>query len=68
VRGTASSFPVCRTLRKSRGPDRVWHDIEENIVRDKELNSACKIVRECVSSYFAGGFSRKQIAADFDAV
>jgi endoglucanase len=73
MRGTGSAFPVCRTLRKSRGSDRVRHGIEENIVRDKELNSAgrrldLQDVRECVSSYFASGFRRKQIAADFDSV
>jgi endoglucanase len=53
--------------------DRAWHGIEDNIWLEPGLSAADKRrtlqqVRERVSSYFASGFSRKQIAADFDAV
>jgi endoglucanase len=54
-------------------PDRVWHGIEQNILADNALDPAGKRralrdVRERVASYIAGGFSRKDVAADFDVV
>jgi endoglucanase len=54
-------------------PKRVWDNIERNIINNNALgptdkHRALKDVRERVSDYFADGFSRAQIAADFDAV
>ena len=55
-------------------PDRVWHNIQQNILSEPGLTPpekrrlAWREVRERVSNYFASGFSRRQIASDFNSV
>ena len=58
---------------QSGDPNRVWRNIEQNIINNSALGSsdkrrALQAVRERVSDYFVSGFNRAQIAADFDAV
>jgi len=54
-------------------PDRVWRGIEQDIWLDTNLNSAdrrraLQRTRERLANYFASGFGRSQIAAEFDTV
>lgn len=58
---------------QSADPDRVWQRIQQNILSDQsvpadERRLALQQVRERVASYIASGFSRRQIASDFDSV
>jgi hypothetical protein len=58
----------------SGNPDQVWQTIQKNILEDPTIatgnqrRAALQQVRERVSGYFASGFSRNQIAGDFDLV
>ena len=59
---------------QSADPDRVWQKIQQNILSDPSIalpdqrRLALQQVRERVSSYIVSGFSRRQIASDFDSV
>jgi endoglucanase len=58
---------------QSADPDRVWQRIQQNILTDQGISAderrlALQQVRERVASYIASGFSRRQIASDFDSV
>jgi endoglucanase len=57
----------------SADPTRVWARIQENILADATLNAVDKVralreTRERIASYFSAGFSRRNIADEFDAV
>jgi endoglucanase len=58
---------------QSADPDRVWQKIQQNILNDPSVSTderrlALQQVRERVSSYITSGFSRRQIASDFESV
>jgi endoglucanase len=57
----------------SGNPNRVWSRIKENVLSDQSLAAADKPrvlqqVRQRVADYFATGFDRSRIAADFDQI
>ncbi len=81
--GVKSDTPSARPWRyisglpypaQSADPNRVWQKIQQNILSDpglvlpEERRLALQQVHERVAGYIASGFSRRQIANDFDSV